>query len=123
MAVSDFETNCLEDKNFKDSETTTRIGTLSTVSVSILSNLIHELVFLCKLHPPDSSSPFVDAWRNLASQNDDHSKLSFLDFGTTIKSKLLRIVQTIIQGYSHAFCIKAEDVISENVHQCFFKCQ
>ena len=63
MAIFDFESICVEDDNFKDTETTTSIGKHIPISVSISSHLIEEPIFFSDPNPRDLVSSFIDALR------------------------------------------------------------
>ena len=69
LAIFDFESICVEDESFKDTETTTWIGKHIPISVSIPSNLIQEPIFLCDPTPRDLVLSSIDALENLATQN------------------------------------------------------
>ena len=47
----DFESFCVQEETFRDTNTTTWIGKHVTISVSISSNLVHEPMFLCNSDP------------------------------------------------------------------------
>ena len=70
MAIFDFQSVRMEDKTFKDTETTTRVGIHFPIFVSILSNFIQEPIFLCNLNPRDLVSSFIDALENLGRQSE-----------------------------------------------------
>ena len=53
LGVLDFESICIPEEKFKNSETTTWIGKHVPISVSISSNLIAKLIFLCNSNPRD----------------------------------------------------------------------
>ena len=53
LAVFDFESICIPQDKFKNTETTTWIGKHVPRSVSTSSNLIAKPIFLCNFNPPD----------------------------------------------------------------------
>ena len=53
LAVFDFESICIPEEKFKNTETTTWIGKQVPISVSISSNLIAKPIFLCNSNPRD----------------------------------------------------------------------
>ena len=53
LAVFDFESICIPEEKFKNTETTTWIGKHIPISVSISSNLIAKPIFLCNSNPLD----------------------------------------------------------------------
>ena len=57
LAVFDFESICIPEEKFKNTETTTWIGKHVPKSVSISSNLIAEPLFLCNSNPRDLVEP------------------------------------------------------------------
>ena len=61
VALFDFESICVREDGFKDTETTRWIGKHVPISVSISSNLLQEPIFICNSNPRDLVSSFVDA--------------------------------------------------------------
>ena len=90
LAVFDFESICIPEEKFKNTEMTTWIGKHVPISVSISSNLIAKPTFLCNSNPRDLVESFIDAVEGLATQSKAHMKLNFLEIETTIKGKLTR---------------------------------
>ena len=88
LAVFDFESICVREEQFKDTETTQWIGKHVPISVSISSNLIETPIFLCNSNPRDLVESFVVALESLAAQSKAQMKLQFLDIETSIKSRL-----------------------------------
>ena len=88
LAVFDFESICVREEQFKDTETTQWIGKHVPISVSISSNLIETPLFLCNSNPQDLVESFVVALESLAAQSKAQMKLQFLDIETSIKSRL-----------------------------------
>ena len=95
LAVFEFESICIPEEKFKNTETTTWIGTHVPISVSISSNLIAMPIFLCSSNPLNSIEPFIDAVEGLATQSKAQMKLNFLEIKTAIKSKLTRTLESL----------------------------
>ena len=93
IAVFDFESICIREEKFKNTETTTWIGKHGPISVSISSNLIAMPIFLCNSNPRDLVELFIDAVESLATQSKAQMKLKFLEIETAIKSKLTRTLE------------------------------
>ena len=85
LAVFDFESICIPEEKFKNTETTTWIGKHVPISVSISSNLIAKPIFLCNSSPRDLVESFIDAVEGLATQSKAQMKLKFLEIETAIK--------------------------------------
>ena len=95
LAVFDFESICIPEENFKNTETTTWIGKHVPISVSISSNLITLPIFLCNSNPPDLVESFIDAVEALATQSKAQMKLKFLEIETAIKNKLSQTLESL----------------------------
>ena len=95
LAVFDFESICIPEENFKNTETTTWIGKNVPVSVSISSNLIAKPIFPCNSNPRVLIESFIDAVNGLATQSKTQMKLKFLEIETAIKSKLTRTLESL----------------------------
>ena len=95
LAVFDFESVCIPEEKFKNTETTTWIGKHVPISVSISSNLIPNPIFLCNSNPRDLVESFIDAVEGLATQSKAQMKLKFLEIETAIKSKLTRSLEAL----------------------------
>ena len=95
LAVFDFESICIPEEKFKNTETTTWIGKHVPISVSISSNLIVEQIFLCNSNPRDLVESFIDAVESLATQSKAQMKLKFLEIVTPIKGKLTRNLESL----------------------------
>ena len=95
LAVFDFESICIPEEKFKNTETTTGIGKHVPISVSIYSNLIAEPLFLCNSNPRDLVESFIDAVEGLATKSKAQMKLKFLEKETAIKSKLTRTLESL----------------------------
>ena len=75
LAVFDFESICIPEEKFKNTETTTWIGKHAPISVSISSNLIAKPIFLCNSNPRDLVESFIDAVEGLATQSKTQMQL------------------------------------------------
>ena len=95
LTVFDFESICIPEEKFKNTETTTWIGKHVPISVSISSNLIAKPIFLCNSNARDLVEAFIDAVEGLATQSKAQMKLKFLEIETAIKSKLSRTLESL----------------------------
>ena len=95
LAAFDFESICIPKEKFKNTETTTWIGKHLPISVSISSNLMGKLIFVCNSNLRDLVESFVDAVEGLATQSKAQMKLKFLEIETAIKSKLTPILESL----------------------------
>ena len=95
LAVFDFESICIPEEKFKNTETTSWIGKHVPISVSISSNLIAMPIFLCNSNPRHLVESFIDAVEGLATQSKTQMKLQFLEKETAIKSKLTRTLESL----------------------------
>ena len=95
LAVFDFESICIPEEKFKNTETTTWIGKHVPISVSISSHLIAKPTFLCNSNPRDLVESFIDAVEGLATQSKAQMKLKLLEVETAIKSKLTRTLESL----------------------------
>ena len=95
LAVFDFESICITEEKFKNTETTTWIGKHVSISVSVSSNLIAKPIFLCNSNPRDLVESVIDAVEGLATQNKAQMKLKFREIETAIKSKLTRTLESL----------------------------
>ena len=69
LAIVDFESICVKEDSWKQTETTTWIGKHVLISVSISSNLIPEPIFLCNANPHHLIASFITALEGLATQS------------------------------------------------------
>ena len=95
LAISDFESICISEENFKNTETTAWIGKHYPISVSISSNLIATLIFLCSSNPRNLVASFIDVVDGLATQKKAQMKLKILEAETAIKSTLTRTLESL----------------------------
>ena len=100
LAFFDFESICLKEETYKETETTKCIGKHVSISVSISSNLIPEPIFLCNSDPRHLVSSFVSGLGCLATQSKTQMKLSFIEVETAIKIKLSSILEQLNQRQS-----------------------
>ena len=101
LAVFAFESICVKEETYTETETTKRIGKHVPISVSILSNLLHEPIFLCNSDPRHLVSSFVSALEGFATQSKLQMELRFIEVETAIKIKLSSILQQLNQRHSH----------------------
>ena len=113
LAVFDFESVCIPEEKFKNTETTTWIGRHVPISVSISSNLIAKPIFLCNSNLRDLVESFIDAVAVLATQNKAQMEFKILEIETAIKSKLTRTVESL----NERRCLNQR--VFEFEHQCF----
>ena len=92
LAIFDFESICIKENSYKQTETTTWIGKHAPISLSISSNLIPEPIFLCNANPHLFISSFVTAVEGLATQSKTQMELNFIEVETAIKIKLCAIL-------------------------------
>ena len=95
LAIFDIESICIPEEKFKNTETTTWIGKLVPISVSISSILIAEPILLCNCNPRGLVESFIDAVEGLATQSKAQMKLKFLAIETAIRSKLSRTLESL----------------------------
>ena len=95
LAVFDFESICILEEKFRNTETTTWIGKHVPISVSISSNVIAKPIFLCNSNPRDLVESFIDAVEGLATQSKAQMKLNILEIETAIKCKLTQILEAL----------------------------
>ena len=113
-AVFDFESICIPEEKFKNTETTTWIGKHVPISVSISSNLIAEPIFLCNSNPRDLVESFIDAVDCLATQSKPQMKLKFLELETAIKGKLTRTLESLNEHRRNQRVFDFEDLCFED---------
>ena len=85
LAVFDFESICVKEETYKETETTKWIGKHVPISVSISSNLIPEPFFLFNSDPRHLVSSFISALEGLATRSKAQMKLRFIEVETAIK--------------------------------------
>ena len=97
LAVFDFESICIPEEKFKNTGTTTWIGKNIPMSVSMSSNLIATPIFPCNSNPRDLIESFIDAVEGLITRSKAQIKLKFLEIETSIKFKLTRTLESLIE--------------------------
>ena len=100
LAIFDFESICVQDESFKDTDTTKWIGKHIPISVSIPSNLVKEPIFHCNSDPHHLVTSFIGALENLALQSITIMKNLFFDIETTINIKLGSIWEKLTQRHN-----------------------
>ena len=98
-AIFDFESICVQEDSFKDTDTTKWIGKHIPVLVSISSSLLKEPIFLCNSDPHHLVASFIGVLENLASQSKTKMKNLFLDIETK-KIKLGSILEKFTQRHN-----------------------
>ena len=102
LAVFDFESICVKQDTYKQTETRTWIGKHVTISGQILSSLIPETIFLCNASPHHLISSSITALDGLATQSKAQMKLNFIEVETAIKRKLCAILEQLNQRSNRA---------------------
>ena len=100
LAIFDFESICVQEETFRDTNTTTWIGKHVPIFVSISSNIVDESVFLCNSDPHHLVASFIGALENLAPQSKAKMKKFFPDIETTVKIKLGSILDKLTQRHN-----------------------
>ena len=100
LAIFDFESICMQEESFKDTDTTKWIGKHFPISVSISSNLLKEPIFLCNSDPHHLVTSFIGALENLALQSKAIMKNLVFDIETTINYKLGSILEKLTQSHN-----------------------
>ena len=102
LAVFDFETICVKEESYKQTETTKWTGKHVPISVSISSNLIPEPIFRCNANPHYLISSFITALEGLATQSKAQMKLNCIEVETAIQIKLCAILEQLNQRRNRA---------------------
>ena len=97
LAIFDFESICVKEDSYKQTETTTCIGKHVLISVSFSSNLIPEHIFLWNANLHHLISSFITALEGLATQSKAQMKLKFFEVETAFKIKLCAILEQLKQ--------------------------
>ena len=100
LAIFDFESICVQEQSFKDTDTTKWIRKHIPFSVSISTNLVKELFLLCNSDLHHLVASFIGVLENLASQSKAKMKNLFLDIETTVKIKLGSILEKLTQHHN-----------------------
>ena len=100
ISMFDFESICVQEEIFRDTNTTIWRRKHVPLSVSISSNLVEEPLFLCNSDPHHLVASFVGALKNLASQSKAKMRNMFLETETTIKIKLGKLLEKLTQRHN-----------------------
>ena len=114
LAISDFESICVQEETFRDTNTTTWLGKHVPISVSISSNLVEGTIFICNSDPHHLVASFIGALENLASQSKTKMENLFLDIETTIKIKLRSNLEKLTQRHNRQEPADFDDCDNEN---------
>ena len=98
LELLEFESICVQEETFRDTNTTTWIGKHVPISVSITANLVEEPIFFCNSDPHHLVASFIGALEFLATQGRAKVKNLFLDIKSTKKIKLGNILENLSQG-------------------------
>ena len=113
MAIFDFESICVKEDSYKQTETTTWIGKHVLIPISISSNLISEPIFLCNANPHHLISSFINALKGLATQSKAQMKLNFIEVETAIKIKLCAVLEQLNQRRNRASNFVDDCIVEE----------
>ena len=102
LATFDFDSICVKEESYKQTETTTWIGKHVPISVSISSNVIPEPIFFCNANPHHLISSLIIALKGLATQSKAQMILNFIEVETAIKIKLCAILEQLNQRRNRA---------------------
>ena len=100
VAEFDFESICLHEESFKNTDTTKWIGNHIPISVFISSNLVKEPIFLRNSDPHHVVTSLIGALENLALQSKAKTKNLFCDTKTTIKIKMGNNMEKLTQSHN-----------------------
>ena len=109
LAMFDFESICVQEESFRDTDTTKWIGKHIPISTSISSNLVKELIFLCNFDPHHLVTSFIGALENLALQCKAITKNLFFYIKTTVNIKLGSILEKLTQRHDRREQANLED--------------
>ena len=113
VAMFDFESVCVQEESLEDTDATKWIGKHVPISVSISSNLGKEPIFLCNSDPHHIVTSFIGALEKLALQSKAMMRNLFYDIETTIRSKLVSIVDKLTQRHNRREQAVLEDCNNE----------
>ena len=99
LAIFDFESICVQEESFEDTDTTKWIGKHIPISVSISSKLVKSQ-FFCNSVAHHLVTSFIDALENLALQSKAIMKNLFFDVQTTINIKTGSIFEKLTQRHN-----------------------
>ena len=100
LSIFDFESICVQEETFRDTNATFWTGKHVPISVSISSNLVDEPIFLCNSDLHHLVASFIGALENLAAQSKAKLRNLFLDIETTVKIKLGSILEKLTQCHN-----------------------
>ena len=99
LAIFDFESLCVQEESFKDTDTTKWIGKHIPISVSISSNLVKEPIYLCNSDPLYLVTYFIGALEKLALHSKAIMQNLFFDTEKTKNVKLGSILEKLTQRH------------------------
>ena len=99
LANFDFESICVQEESFKDTDTTKWVGKHIPISVPISSNHVREPISLYNSYLHHLVTSFIGALENLALQSKSIMKSLFFDIKTTINIKPGSILEKLTQGH------------------------
>ena len=102
LAIFDFESICVKEDSYKQTETTTWIGENVPISVSTSSNLFPETTFLCNANPHHLISYFITALQRFATQSKTQMTMIFFEVETAVKIKLCAILEQLNERRNRA---------------------
>ena len=85
LAIFDFESICVQEETFRDTNTTTWIRKHVPISVSISSNRLGEPIFLCNSDLQQLVASFIGFLGKLASQSKSENKTLVLCYRDNYK--------------------------------------
>ena len=94
VAIFDFESVCVREDGFTDTETTKWIGKHVPMFVSISSDLLQDPIFICNSNPRNLVSSIEDALDNMTAQSKTQMRMSFL-VETAMKCKLSHLMELL----------------------------
>ena len=113
-ALFDIESISVQERSFKNIETTKWVGKHILILVSIPSNLVKEPVYLCNSDPHHLVPSLIGALENLALQSKTKMKRMFFDIETTINVKLSSILERLTQSHSRREQADLDDCDNKN---------
>ena len=97
-----FESICVEEVSYKETETTKSIGRHIPISASISSNLVQEPTFLRNTNSYHLVSTFIIALEGLATQRKASMKSKYNEIETAINIKLCKRLEHLNQRHNRA---------------------
>ena len=99
LACFNFESICVQEESFKDTDTKKCIRKHVPILVSISSNLLKLLIFFCNSDPHHLVTTFIGALWSLGLQSKAIVKSVFFDIHTKMKIKLGSILEKFTQRH------------------------